>query len=334
MFNLIIILAASYWISSAFGWGFFPVAIGIGVLWGAWLLARHIGWFGMTRTTAAAGGGGVSAGMKKFVVGFSTLTFVMMVGTAVIGVSNNYAFSYFLNLGPRPWLYPAHTTTDLLIWVALFFLSTVVAYMTANGRIKPALVIFGVTLAFLFVYREMPRVFDVLVPVPSSGPAPTRPGESQERANTEGSVAERGIAPVVVEVTKEFIMGDKFLKRTKDYMLETFREVFPPPPPAPARASVATSAAASVASAPVVVVKNVGQVKTPYRFGSDGCITKHLRGNWSSYPKGGEIVFTDLATGLPVLNDKPGTATGSSLPAGDYRICKVDPGAWGVEIWN
>jgi hypothetical protein len=69
-----------------------------------------------------------------------------------------------------------------------------------------------------------------------------------------------------------------------------------------------------------------------YRFDSDGCVTIHLSGNWSDYPKGGKISFTYLKTGRVVLIDKPGTDRSSSLPAGDYRVCKVNPDAWGVEI--
>lgn len=95
-----------------------------------------------------------------------------------------------------------------------------------------------------------------------------------------------------------------------------------PPPPTPPAATVERK-----------IVK-IGKEKTLHRFPTDGCITIFLRGDWSDYPKGGKISFTDLRTGKVVLYDEPGKNQSSSLPAGDYRICKVDPGAWGVEIWD
>ncbi|MEK7471408.1 MAG: hypothetical protein AAB623_02045 [Patescibacteria group bacterium] len=74
--------------------------------------------------------------------------------------------------------------------------------------------------------------------------------------------------------------------------------------------------------------------RTLYVFPPDGCVTKFLQGDWSDYPKGkGRITFSD-STGKVVLTDEPGTYTGSKLPAGNYKICKKDPGAWGVEIWE
>ena len=101
-----------------------------------------------------------------------------------------------------------------------------------------------------------------------------------------------------------------------------------------AKLQAATSSTAPAAPARTTVVKKIGQSKTLYRFGTDGCVTLPLRGGWSDYPKGGEIVFYSLETGQEVLRDKPGTVSGSSLPAGEYRICRYDPAAWGVEIWQ
>lgn len=78
----------------------------------------------------------------------------------------------------------------------------------------------------------------------------------------------------------------------------------------------------------------IGKVRTTYRFDQTGCVSVFLRGDWSSYPQGGGIVFTSLTTGQEVLHDRPGRQVNSSLAAGDYRICKEDPSAWGVEIWQ
>jgi hypothetical protein len=85
---------------------------------------------------------------------------------------------------------------------------------------------------------------------------------------------------------------------------------------------------------PVVVIQKMGKEKTLYPFPSDGCVSVFLHGNWSDYPKGGEISFTSIASGDVVLKDKPGRQSNSSLPPGDYQICKVDPKATGVEIWQ
>jgi hypothetical protein len=88
------------------------------------------------------------------------------------------------------------------------------------------------------------------------------------------------------------------------------------PPPPPARAT-----------------RTAGKHKTLYVFLPDGCITKHLSGNWERYPKGGAIKFLN-SQGKVVLIDEPGTYVPSSLPAGEYKICKVSLDAWGVEIWE
>lgn len=89
-----------------------------------------------------------------------------------------------------------------------------------------------------------------------------------------------------------------------------------------------------VAQAPIVVQK-IGKFLTLYHFGGNGCVTVfNLRGDWSSYPKGGAIKFISRETGQVVLRDKPGTKQASSLSAGDYDVCQDnDPKAWGVEIW-
>jgi hypothetical protein len=82
-----------------------------------------------------------------------------------------------------------------------------------------------------------------------------------------------------------------------------------------------------------LLIPTPGKRKTLYVFLPDGCVTKHLSGNWERYPKGGKIKFFD-SKGKVVLVDEPGTYVPSALPAGEYRICKADPKAWGVEIWE
>ena len=229
----------TYWISSAFGWNFWTVAIILGVLVVGHHLSRHFGWLGMTPATRTAGGG-ISGGMMRFVVGFSTLTFVMMVGTKLIGVSNNYAFSYFLGLGPRPWLYPAGVTTDLLIWVALFFLSMVIGALAAYQRLKPALMIFGLTLVFLFTAREMPRTAEVVRPKPMNGPATPLLGESQAWADTDQKVAERGVIPTAALTTYRYLFGGT-LGEVAGRTGGAIRSVLPSRSTAPRPASTAAS---------------------------------------------------------------------------------------------
>ncbi|OGI94936.1 hypothetical protein A2917_01895 [Candidatus Nomurabacteria bacterium RIFCSPLOWO2_01_FULL_42_17] len=96
----------------------------------------------------------------------------------------------------------------------------------------------------------------------------------------------------------------------------------------------AENASTNAPTTTVVVVKKIGKEKTLYKFPPDGCITIFLRGDWTDYPKGGKISFTSLETGKVVLYDEPGVNSSSSLPAGNYLIRKVDPNAWGVEIWQ
>jgi hypothetical protein len=132
---------------------------------------------------------------------------------------------------------------------------------------------------------------------------------------TTGSVGKGFIQCILIGILFVFVgVYSKYSKPT------------PSPPPARSQASPVAPTAPSVIQ--------VGKEKMLYRFGTDGCITKFLQGGWSDYPKGGEISFIDLSTGLTVLKDKPGTSTGSSLPPGNYRICKISPDAWGVDIWQ
>ncbi len=281
-----------YWVSSSFGWNPWTVAIVGGVLYGLYKLAQHQGWGGLSRP-AAAHGGGISDGMKKFIVGFSTLTFVMMVGTTVVGVSNNFAFSYFLTTGPRPWLYPT-ASTDILIWVALFFCSVVIAAMTAHGRVKPALTIFGIVLISLFVAREMPRSAEMARPksatpmtVPAI-PAPTTKWEEADQAASEG----RGIGPVAIDTAKKAVVGDKVAQRVGTEIRETvggfFGGLLPPAPPSPAGSRTSTPVA-STAPAPA----KVGPTPTLYPFGTDGCYERNLRINSQWGPDRGSMKVFD-----------------------------------------
>ena len=86
---------------------------------------------------------------------------------------------------------------------------------------------------------------------------------------------------------------------------------------------------------PAPIASSGGKHKTLYVFLPEGCLAepKYLSGDWERYPKGGKIKFLD-SQGKVVLIDEPGTYVPSSLPAGEYKICKVDPNAWGVEIWE
>lgn len=214
-FHLAILLVVSYWATQIPGWpmNIWNTAIVGGVLYGAYRLCCWMGWIGGHHPATVAGGhggggggSGISAGMWKFAVGFGTLAALMMVGTVIIGVSNNSVFAYFLGLGPRPWIYPI-ATTDVLVWVALFIISTGIAVLTVEGRWKPAGWVFGVTLIVLFVYRELPRTFEATRPVPASGPATPSPSESQDKADADKALAERGALPVVGDTVAKLGFG-------------------------------------------------------------------------------------------------------------------------------
>ncbi len=100
-----------------------------------------------------------------------------------------------------------------------------------------------------------------------------------------------------------------------------------------AKKKAAQKAAEYARTHPPPLPIRIGKEKVLHRFGPDGCVTVPLAGNWSDYPKGGAISITSLATGQRVV-DEPGTKHTWSLPNGDYQVCKKDPGAWGVEIWQ
>ena len=354
LIQLALVALGSYWISSAFGWGFWPVAIALGVLWGGYHLARHFGWFGMAPAPAAtrtAGGGSISAGMMKFVVGFSTLTFVMMVGTKVIGVSNNFAFTYLFGWGPRPWLYPT-ATTDILIWVSLFFLSAVIATLTANGRAKPALVIFGLTLVFLFVVREMPRTGEVARPKPENPVIVAGGGTPTKWDETDQAVSERGVIPTTTGTAWRFGFGCRGLfgtgtcpgdspkrEKPKNVVGNTWngtRVFLFGDPEKPKKDDTDKSSTMSVAyAAPATKIVKVGKVPTMYHFRdrADGCVTENIQAYaWDSYPKGGRVtVFPP--TGSSFI-DEPGVDIETHRGPGVWRWCPLDTGAAGIEIWQ
>lgn len=324
--RLILWALVSYWVSSAFGWRFWTVAIGLGVLVGGYSLAQHFGWFRL-RPAPSASGGGVSARMTRFLVGFSTLTFVMMVGTKVIDVSNNYAFTYFLGLGPRPWLYPAGITTDLLIWVALFFISVVIAGLTANDRMKPALWIFGLTLAFLFTAREMPRLGEMARPKAAT---PMRVAVSPPPANkweeTDQAASERGTVPTAFCVGYQWAFGPHW-PCTGGNAVSTVKGAISSMLPAPA-----PSAAAVSAPAPAPASRD-GLTPTLYQFGPDGCLERNFGYQTRWYPKEGAMrVFRPDGSDYV---DSPGVDTPiTNFGPGRWRFCRENLGATGVEIWE
>jgi len=317
--HIVLLALVAYWVSSAFVWPFWTVVIVLGVLYGLYRLAQHNGWVGMSPSS----GGGITAGMTKFLVGFSTLTFVMMVGTVVIGVSNNYAFSYFLHLGPRPWLYPAHTTTDLLIWVSLFFISIVIAGLAANGRVKPALAIFAVTLVFLFIAREMPRTAKAIAPTPIAA----MPAGATHWEKTDQSVAEKGAIPVAVDTATSLGFGKPDPDEgvigggVKRFWVWAFGPPAPkapssttPPPPAPAASAKPTP--------------------TFYSFdATTGCVERDLgyEARWS--PKDKAIRVFDPA-GNSHVEELGKNAPISAFGPAKWRFCKEDPDATGVMIWE
>jgi len=94
----------------------------------------------------------------------------------------------------------------------------------------------------------------------------------------------------------------------------------------------------SVAAPAAVVTSKIGKERVLYRFTdfADGCARVELRSDASFYPKGGKVRITPPAPGKP-WDDEPGVASsvdGADQRPGWYVICRVDPGAWGVEIWN
>ena len=206
LLQILLLALAVYWVSSFLGWPFLTTAIVVGVVYGVYYLARHQGWLGL-RPAAPSTRGSISGRAIKWLVGLGTLTMVMMLGTAVVGVSNNYAFTSFLALGIRPWLYPHGVPTDLLIWVALFVLATGVAVATAKGKTKPVLLLFGATLVFLFVVREKPRTAEAVRPRAASGPAARRPGETQAKADWDAATGERGEIPTDLCVAMKWAVG-------------------------------------------------------------------------------------------------------------------------------
>ncbi len=97
----------------------------------------------------------------------------------------------------------------------------------------------------------------------------------------------------------------------------------------------ATKAEPAQYVAPVMIAKPTAE-RNLYRFGEDGCVSYHMRvGKASFYPKGGTVTTTDSEG--ESWDDTPGelnTHEGSTDKDGEYRTCRKDPKAWGIEVWN
>ena len=315
--------AIAYFISDAFGISFWFTAIGIGLLYLSW----RQGWFG--GTTATRTGGGMFRGMWSMVVSIAVFTGLMMVATYFMSVSNSYATHQFVNMGWRFWLWPSGYALDLLLWTSVAFLAAWVAGRAAHGNARIAGTIFAVAALVIFGMMWLPTTTKNVVPVGNAA-----------WVEADKALAKDGAVSVVALVATTLVAGKPTDLKTNGVVGSSARRAWRFLFGTTAERAVAKLQAATSSTAPAapvrttVVVKKIGQSKTLYRFGTDGCVTLPLRGGWSDYPKGGEIVFYSLETGQEVLRDKPGTVSGSSLPAGEYRICRYDPAAWGVEIWQ
>ncbi len=73
------------------------------------------------------------------------------------------------------------------------------------------------------------------------------------------------------------------------------------------------------------------------QFGADGCVSVELGlGKVHFYPKGGEVEITPPPQSkMSAWRDKPGVDDPRGLlPWGMYKICRIDPSASGVDVWN
>lgn len=107
---------------------------------------------------------------------------------------------------------------------------------------------------------------------------------------------------------------------------------------ATARAEAQAEARVQVQNRTVPVIQKVGKVPKLYKFADwDGVctVTDTLKSDASFYPKGGTVKFTDPRG--DTWEDTPGVPSSrnnTNHPVGRYKVCKKDPGAWGVEVWN
>jgi len=297
----------------------FPLVYGIGIVALLWMMVRGGG------TGNVIGGitgavRGTFGFFQRLVVGVTVFVGLMMLMDRFIGVSPFSVTQRFQVLGPMPWNWPSNIGLPMLIFVCSIFIMATIARRAANGDITRAGIIFVGSFIVIFAIMHEPRGTEAVRPKPVNGPATPLPGETQAWADYDKAKAESGRLPTYFCIAWQDAFGPRW----------------PCGPVAPKSAKSTASATAvyPTAAIPTPRVVKIGQSKVLYRFGTDGCVTVTLRGNWSDYPKGGKISFTDLSTGTVVLYDEPGTATSSSLPPGDYRICKEDPSAWGVEIWQ
>jgi hypothetical protein len=317
----------AYWISNATSIPFIWAAAGV---LGVYLLWR----FGLPGTvrTAGHGVGGFFGSLRSLIVAYAVFCGVIMIADRLTGVSAVFAATQLQTLGWRFWGWPAHVGLPVILWVCTAFLAAHVASKAAHGDWQKAGTIFAASALVIFGMMYLPTTTQNVVPVGATA-----------WVELDNTLAKDGAVSVVATRATTLVAGKpsdlkengvigSTVRRGWRFLFGTTAERAVAKLQAASSSTASTSTVVYAAPAPRVV--KIGQSKTLYRFGPDGCVTLPLRGGWSSYPKGGEIVFYSLETGQEVLRDKPGTVSGSSLPAGEYRICRYDPAAWGVEVWQ
>ena len=313
-----LVALAAHWISDAIGVNFWFVVIAAVGLYLAITKGKGLG---LLRPATPAAGGGFHpiAGARTLLVGFATFTGVMMIGTYVIRVSNNFAFDQFSKLGWRIWLWPAGVSQDLLMWVCLAFIAAWIASEASKGNAKIAGAIFITALVVMFIVKMLPRTGEMARPKAATPmtvkpiAAPTTKWEEADQAASEG----RGFAPVAIETAKKAVVGDNVSRRTGTLVRETvggfWEGLFPPPPKS------TKSQATYHAPAPVAPIK----VPSTHMFGADGCVNVPVDGNVHIDPIGvGEVIATPPGKKAVAFDGDPNSPTKSSSGVGTWGFCR------------
>ncbi len=259
---------------------------------------------------------------ERIIMGTVIFIVAFMILYRITGVPPEYATEGFRVLGVRPWGWPAHIGLPLLVFAITTLYACHLAIDSVHGKTRMVTILFlGVLMAYL-----LPGTFSVALP--SDGKKPS--ANPVDGATTDnGLIGVAGKAVVVVPFG-ETTSADGTIEEDGNLGVWSNKlrrwAIGKPKPAMPPQAHY-------TAPAPTRIVK-VGKERHQYTFPADGCVSVYLHGNWESYPIGGKISFRSQSSGEVVLYDDPKKQSHSSLPSGNYQICKVDPEAWRVDIFQ
>jgi hypothetical protein len=207
------ILLLGYWISGATTLPMFWTTGAVAAMYIYFAYPGLRGASGAHGAHATGGGHGVAGtiggalhGATRTLKGLLVFTAIMMIATRFMQVSNNYAFTEFMKLGWRFWLWPQGIYLDVILWTAVAFLVAGIAEKTANGQRGMAVGIFSVSALIIFVMMWMPMTGEMARPKPSKA----LPATATAWQEADATASEEGVIPVAVGTTTKFLFGEKW----------------------------------------------------------------------------------------------------------------------------